>query len=98
MTIRDKPVILDTNIWIFGLRRHPDLPACAQLLERLGQLEVILPRQLLQELRANLSESELKILFHLLKQFSEKIVIGRRPRLRLFTNTKVSVVNLVMQQ
>ena len=53
MTIRDKPVVLDTNIWIFGLRRHPDLPACAQLLERLGQLQVILPRQLLQELRAN---------------------------------------------
>jgi predicted nucleic acid-binding protein len=75
MTILDKSVVLDTNIWIFGLRRHPDLPACAQLLERLGQLQVILPRQLLQELRANLSESELKILFHLLKQFPEKIVI-----------------------
>ena len=35
MSILDEWIVLDTNIWIFGLRRVPDIPACAQLLERL---------------------------------------------------------------
>jgi predicted nucleic acid-binding protein len=75
MTIRDERVILDTNVWIFGLRHHPGLPACALLLDRLGQLQVILPRQVLRELQANLTESELTALFRLLKQFPKQIVI-----------------------
>lgn len=75
MTIRDKRVILDTNVWIFGLRRHPQLPSCAFLLERLGQLQLVLPRQVLQELQANLTERELRALFRLLKQFPENIEI-----------------------
>ena len=32
MSIRDEWIILDTNIWIFGLRRVPDIPACAEIL------------------------------------------------------------------
>lgn len=75
MTIRDERVILDTNVWIFGLRRHPQLPSCGLLLERLGQLQLILPRQVLQELQANLTESELRTLFGLLKQFPRHIHI-----------------------
>jgi len=75
MTIRDERVVLDTNVWIFGLRHHPELPACALLLERLGQIRVILPRQVLRELQANLTESELRTLFHLLKQFPKQIVV-----------------------
>ena len=65
MTIRDERVVLDTNIWIFGLRRHPEFPGCVLLLERLSQLHVILPRQVLWELRANLTEGELRSLFRL---------------------------------
>jgi predicted nucleic acid-binding protein len=76
MIIRDERVVLDTNIWVFGLRQHPDLPACALLLERLGQLQVVLPRQLLRELQANLAESELKTLFNLFKQFQKQTVIN----------------------
>ena len=72
MTIRDERIVLDTNVWIFGLRRLPD---CALLLERLSQLQVILPRQVLRELQANLTESELRALFRLLKQCPEQIVI-----------------------
>jgi predicted nucleic acid-binding protein len=75
MTIRDERVALDTNVWIFGLRRHPELPACALLLERLGQLEVILPRQILRELHVNLTDGELRALFKLLKHFPKQIVI-----------------------
>lgn len=75
MTILDERVVLDTNVWIFGLRHHPELPACALLLKRLGQIQVILPRQVVRELQANLTESELRTLFHLLKQFQKQIVI-----------------------
>jgi predicted nucleic acid-binding protein len=75
MTIRDETIVLDTNIWIFGLRRHPELPACASLLDRLSQLQVIIPRQVLQELQANLTENELKALFHLLNQIPRQVVI-----------------------
>jgi predicted nucleic acid-binding protein len=75
MTIPDERVVLDTNVWIFGLRHHPELPACALLLERLDQIQVILPRQILRELQANLTESELRTLFNLLKQFPKQIVI-----------------------
>jgi predicted nucleic acid-binding protein len=75
MTIRDERVVLDTNVWIFGLRHHPELPACTLLLERLGQLQVILPRQVLYELQANLTESELRALFRLLKKYSKRVLI-----------------------
>jgi predicted nucleic acid-binding protein len=56
VSIQDEWIVLDTNIWIFGLRRVPDFPACAELLDHLNQLRVALPRQILQELQANLSE------------------------------------------
>ncbi len=68
MSIRDEWVVLDTNIWIFGLRRVTDCPACAELLENLNQLQVALPRQILQELQANLTEDELRVLFQLLNR------------------------------
>jgi predicted nucleic acid-binding protein len=75
MTISDERVVLDTNVWIFGLRHHPELPACALLLDRLDQIQVIFPRQILRELQADLTESELRTLFNLLKQFPKQIVI-----------------------
>jgi predicted nucleic acid-binding protein len=75
MTIRNEKVALDTNVWIFGLRHHPELPACALLLEHLSQLHVVFPRQVLQELQANLTNDELRELFILLKQFPEQIII-----------------------
>lgn len=66
MSIRDEWIVLDTNVWIFGLRQDPNLPACTELLENLNRLHVVLPRQILQELQANLVEDELKALFRLL--------------------------------
>lgn len=76
MTIKNERIVFDTNIWIFGLQRHPEHPFCAILLEILGQLNVVIPRQILRELRANFAESELKELFRLLNQFESRIVIN----------------------
>jgi predicted nucleic acid-binding protein len=76
VSIQDERIVLDTNIWIFGLRRVPDFPACAQLLERLHRLSIVLPRQILQELQANLSEDELRTLFRLLNPLPQKVLIN----------------------
>lgn len=76
MSILDERIVLDTNIWIFGLRRVPDIPACSQLLERLHRLSVVLPRQILQELQANLSEDEVRTLLRLLSRLPQKIIIN----------------------
>ena len=40
MSIQDEWIVLDTNIWIFGLRPISDFPACADLLENLNRLDV----------------------------------------------------------
>lgn len=75
MTTRREWVVLDTNIWIFGLRDQPEQPACAQVLQHLPRLSVKLPRQILQELRANLREEELKNLFRLVNRYPDRIDI-----------------------
>lgn len=76
MSIPDEWIVFDTNIWIFGLRRGSNIPACSQLLERLDRLRVVLPRQVLQELQANLSENEINTLFRLLTRFPERLKIS----------------------
>jgi predicted nucleic acid-binding protein len=68
VSIQDEWIVLDTNIWIFGLRRIPDFPACAELLDCLNRLRVVLPRQILQELQANFSEDEMRSLFRFLNR------------------------------
>ena len=76
MSILDEWIILDTNVWIFGLRRFPDLPACAELLEHLDRFRVVVPRQILQEIQANLSDEEVSSLFRLLSRFPERVKIN----------------------
>ena len=65
MNIARDWVVLDTNVWIFGLRRQPDRPACAQLLRCLSRLRVKIPRQVLLELQANLTSEEMHGFFRL---------------------------------
>jgi predicted nucleic acid-binding protein len=75
MTIAHKWVVLDTNVWIFGLREPPDRPACIKVLQRLPRLYVHVPRQILLELRANLTRDEMDRLFRLLNRYPERIQI-----------------------
>lgn len=63
MSIGNDWVVLDTNIWIFGLRNQPDRPACTRLLRCLNRMYVRVPRQVLLELRANLNIEEMNDLF-----------------------------------
>ena len=75
MNIEPSWIVLDTNIWIFGLRRHVDKPFCADLLRSLRRLHVKLPRQVLRELQANLSSSEMHELFRLFSHDPARIEI-----------------------
>ena len=75
MTIGPEWVVLDTNVWIFGLRDQPDRPACIQILQRLHRLYVKVPRQILLELRANLSGDEMGRLFRLLNRYPDRVDI-----------------------
>lgn len=68
MSIQDEWIVLDTNIWIFGQRRVAGFTECAELLDFLNRLRIVLPRQILQELQANFSESEMSSLFRLLNR------------------------------
>jgi predicted nucleic acid-binding protein len=68
-------LVLDTNVWIFGLREQSEQPACQQLLRQLPRLYVKVPRQVLRELRANLTEEEMRRLFCLLNQYPDRATV-----------------------
>lgn len=60
-SIRAEAVAVDTNVWIFALRKEPAYPACETLLfDKLPALQVYLPLQIFLELQRNLTESEMR--------------------------------------
>jgi predicted nucleic acid-binding protein len=73
MSIDNEWIVLDTNIWIFGLRNQADRPACSRLLQHLNQLHVKTPFQILLELQANLDPEEMKRFFRLVDLDPDRI-------------------------
>jgi len=73
MTIGHEWVVLDTNVWIFGLRKQSDQPACAHVLQRVPQLHVKVPRQVLLELQTNLNGEEMRDFFRPIRRYPERI-------------------------
>ena len=60
-TIRGEAVALDTNVFIFALRKEPNYPACETLLfDKLNELQVYMPLQIFLELQRNLTASEMR--------------------------------------
>jgi len=60
-SIRDELVALDTNEFIFALRRDAGRRACETLLlEGVAELQLYVPRQVLVELEHNLSPAEMR--------------------------------------
>jgi hypothetical protein len=54
-------VALDTNVFIFALRKEPNFPACETLLfDKLQELKVYMPLQIFVELQRNLTGSEMR--------------------------------------
>ena len=58
-SIRDELISLDTNEFIFGLRKDVSRPACEILVfDKLSELRIHLPLQILLELQHNLTDEE----------------------------------------
>jgi predicted nucleic acid-binding protein len=76
MTTPPERWLLDTNIWVFGLRRDEAFPNCAQLLERIGSFSVVIPLQVLKELNLNLTENEISDFYKLINQQPEWIELS----------------------
>jgi predicted nucleic acid-binding protein len=79
MTTPPERWLLDTNVWIFGLRRDETYLACAQLLERIGSFSVVIPLQVLKELNLTLTENEMRGLYRLINQNTALVELSWQP-------------------
>ena len=79
MTTPPERWLLDTNVWIFGLRRDDEFPACAHLLDRIGTFSVLIPLQVLKELNLALALDEMRDFYRLVNQYSEFIDLSWEP-------------------
>jgi len=60
-SIRDELISLDTNEFIFALRKDATNPACETLVfDKLDELKIHLPLQILLELQHNLTAEEMR--------------------------------------
>lgn len=50
--------LLDTNVWVFGLRSDLEFVSCRELLGEIGLFHPLVPLQILKELNAVLSQTE----------------------------------------
>jgi predicted nucleic acid-binding protein len=73
MTIPPERWLLDTNVWIFGLRRDTAFPACAELLDRLGSFCVVIPLQVMKELTIALAKDELQDFYEIINHYPDCI-------------------------
>lgn len=60
-SIQAEAVAVDTNVWIFALRKESAYPACETLLfDKLPVLQVYMPLQIFLELQRNLTTDEMR--------------------------------------
>ncbi len=63
--------LIDTNVWIFGLRRDENFPESARVLDEIGSFLVLVPLQVIKELHLNLIDDEMKDFYRLLNKFPD---------------------------
>jgi predicted nucleic acid-binding protein len=76
MTTPPERWLLDTNVWIFGLRRDDAFASCGELLDRIGSFSVVIPLQVLKELTLALTETEIRDFYQLINQYPEFIELS----------------------
>ncbi len=76
MTTPAERWLLDTNVWVFGLRRDANFPACASLLGQIGSFAIIIPLQILKELTVNLTEVEIQDFYRLVNSYPERFEVS----------------------
>jgi predicted nucleic acid-binding protein len=90
MIIPPERWLLDTNVWIFGLRRDTAFPACAELLDRLGSFSVLIPLQVMKELNVALAEDEMQAFYEMINHYPDHIDLNWQAaspeRIRFYQN------------
>jgi len=67
ISIQGEKVALDTNVWIFALRKDPTFATCETLVfDKLHEFQVHMPLQIFIELQRNLASSEMRRIVHVL--------------------------------
>jgi predicted nucleic acid-binding protein len=79
MTIPLERWLLDTNDWVFGLRRDPSFRACADLLDLIGTFFVLVPLQVLKELNLTLAEDEMRQFYQIVNQYPKFVDLNWEP-------------------
>lgn len=70
--LADEYLALDTNQFVFALRRDPRFPGCASLLfDQIDRLNIHVPLQVMKELHRNLTRRELRQVFSALEAAQE---------------------------
>lgn len=78
-SIRDSVVALDTNVFLFAVRRDASYPHCETLVfDLLPTLDVLVPGEVLRELRRNLNESLLAGVLEALRR-ARSVVFDHAP-------------------
>ena len=68
--------LIDTNVWIFGLRRDQNFPDSVRLLENIGLFLALVPLQIIKELHLNLLDDEMTEFYRLRTGFREFVEIS----------------------
>lgn len=68
MITRIERWLLDTNVWVFGLRRNEDFPDCTAVFKTIGAFHLVVPLQVLRELNLNLTAEEMRDFYQLINQ------------------------------
>jgi len=79
MTTPPERWLLDTNVWVFGLRRDDAFSACTQLMDHIGSFSVLIPLQVLKELNLALTEDEMRDFYRLVNRYPEFIEVSWQP-------------------
>ena len=88
MTIQPELWLLDTNVWVFGLRSDLNFVECRELLDEIGAFHPLVPLQVLRELNAVLSEDEILEFYTLVKEHPGLVrldwTVASRERTKVF--------------
>lgn len=68
--------LIDTNVWIFGLRRDQHFPDSIRVLANIGSFLALVPLQIITELHVNLSDDEMTRFYGLRNELREFISIS----------------------
>src|SRR5205085_12477811 len=73
-SILDEPVCLDTNQFIFAIRRSTEYSACREIIRHhIQKLDISLPLEILIELHRNLYPQEIKAAYRILRGARELV-------------------------